>query len=126
VAHVLVIDGSADVRQLIRSALEGEGHSVADAADTAEGLRALEARPADLLLCDLSTLCDDGPDAARALRAGSPGLQVVVMNAGSYFGASLKPLAAALGATAALDKPFHVADLLLTVAAALAVRPAGP
>jgi DNA-binding NtrC family response regulator len=120
VAHVLVIDATPDVRDLLRGALEGEGYSVSEAADAGAALRALQDRPADLVLCDLYVVETESPEAIGALRAGRPGLKVIALNAGSYYGVEPLPTAAALGAAATLDKPFHVADLLDTVAAVLA------
>jgi CheY-like chemotaxis protein len=117
-AHVLVIDAHAMVRQVVHAALEGEGHTVALAADGGAGLKAFEAQPADLVLCDLAVV--EGPETLQALRAGHPGLKVILLDAVNYFRAEPLAMAAALGAVATLDKPFTLAELLRVVGAALA------
>ena len=48
---ILLIDNSADVRAVLRVALESEGYSVLEAADGREGVRLyLEQRPAQLAI----------------------------------------------------------------------------
>jgi CheY-like chemotaxis protein len=52
-AHVLVADDDAHIREVVRSALEREGQRVTEAADGREALAAFETGPADLVVLDI-------------------------------------------------------------------------
>jgi CheY-like chemotaxis protein len=111
VARILVIDDDVRVRSWLRPALEGIGHSVAEARDGAEGLAAYRREPADLVLCDLFMPAKDGLEAIRELRNLDPVARVVAMSGGGRFGlegAELLAVARRLGAARVLLKPFGV------------------
>jgi DNA-binding response OmpR family regulator len=52
--RILVIDDDPDIRGLVRALLERAGHEVAEAADGREGLKALYAASADLVILDVT------------------------------------------------------------------------
>jgi CheY-like chemotaxis protein len=72
------------------------------------------------VLCDLFMPGQGGLPTIRELRRGWPGLPVVAVSVGSCGGAEdALPAAQALGAVAALRKPFTVEALLEAVEGAL-------
>jgi CheY-like chemotaxis protein len=62
VATVVVADDSLGVRELVRAALEPEGHRVLEAASAAEVFETLEgeSEPPDVILLDVHFGVDDG------------------------------------------------------------------
>ena len=67
--HILLIDDSASVREVLRLALESEGYSVLEAADGREGVRLYrEHRPAVVLL-DIIMPEKDGIETVREVLA---------------------------------------------------------
>ena len=72
-AQVLVVEDSADARQLLRDLLEGLGHHVTDATDGLECVKlALTNRP-DLIILDLMMPAASG-DSALVFMRGTPQL----------------------------------------------------
>jgi EAL domain-containing protein (putative c-di-GMP-specific phosphodiesterase class I)/CheY-like chemotaxis protein len=131
-ATVLLVDDDAAIRRALRRALEHDGYRVLDAADGAEALRLIGARPGaiDLVLTDVVMPELSGPSLAAALAECAPEARVVLMS-----GADAREQQAAAGAALAavcgslsLHKPFAMAELRRVVAEALAggARTAGP
>src|SRR5919108_4727188 len=65
---ILVVEDDPGVAEVLRLALQSEGHTVDVAADGEEGLRSLQQRRYRLLLLDLLLPGLDGMDVLRALR----------------------------------------------------------
>lgn len=59
-AHILVVDDDAPIRELITDILEAAGHTVESEADGAAGLEAVEQRSPDLIVLDLAMPGVDG------------------------------------------------------------------
>jgi CheY-like chemotaxis protein len=73
---ILVIDDSAEFRNLLREALTREGYDVVEAADGQEGLRLFDECRPDLVLLDIIMPEKDGIETLREmLRSGLPGLR---------------------------------------------------
>jgi CheY-like chemotaxis protein len=79
--RVLVVDDDPGVRYTLREILSSEGLLVDEAADGAEALLRLEARPAPLVVTDLRMPGMDGMELLRRLAARSPAPRVVVITA---------------------------------------------
>ncbi len=105
---------------MLRHALEGQGHSVVEAQDEVEAVRALRSvRPA-MVLSDLRLPQGDGFGVLRAAKELDPELPVVVMTA---FGGIQDAVAAMReGALDFLAKPVDPDHLLLMVERALSLR----
>jgi len=65
--RILVVDDDADVRELIKLALAGQGHDVASVASGRAALEQLAQHAYDLIVCDLHMPDRDGPAVYRAL-----------------------------------------------------------
>jgi CheY-like chemotaxis protein len=112
-AHIVVIDDDDQVRYFIRRTIEKEGHSVSEAADGAEGVRAFQDSATDLVFCDLIMPNKEGLETIRELRALDSNVRIVAISGGFYqTGVDYLPLAKALGAITVLRKPFHRADIV--------------
>jgi CheY-like chemotaxis protein len=66
--RILVVDDDDQIRELLSTALGGDGHTVDGARDGWEALALLEQRPYDLVLSDLHMPRVDGPSLYETLR----------------------------------------------------------
>jgi CheY-like chemotaxis protein len=113
---VLVVDDKAEVRQLLKAALEGAGYVVSTAANGREALAQQRASPAQVVITDLFMPETDGFETIQALRAGFPDTRIVAIS-GDSVRTRHEYLEAAqlIGVDATLRKPFEIAALLKTL-----------
>jgi DNA-binding NtrC family response regulator len=114
---ILIVEDKDSLREMLRHALETQGHTVVEARDQPEAVAALQSvRPA-MVLSDLRLPEGDGLGVLRAAKELDPGLPVVVMTA---FG-NVQDAVAAMkeGALDFLAKPVDPDHLLLLVERAL-------
>ena len=116
---VLLVEDDVEIRRLVRSALESEGHRVVEAASCERGLIDAGSRKPDLLILDLGLPDRDGTELLRELRAWSE-VPVIVLSARSAE--DEKVAALDLGADDFLSKPFGVPELLARVRVTLRRR----
>ena len=116
---VLVVDDQAEIRHLIRDALEGAGYHVEEARDGKEGLERYRAKSADLVLMDIVMPDQDGLESIMALRREFPESRIIAMTGASDTIGILNFLDVAkmFGAKRTLQKPFELQTLLDAVAA---------
>jgi CheY-like chemotaxis protein len=119
-ARILIAEDEESVRNLVRRALETDGHSVTQAADGAEALDILNKTQGafDLLLTDIKMPVMDGIALALAAARDHPSLTIMLMT--GY--ADQRERASGLEGLVQgiIAKPFTVADIRFAVAAALA------
>jgi CheY-like chemotaxis protein len=113
---ILVIDDDAQVRNVVSEMLRLEGHAV----DVAEnGLRAMEKlghHRFDLVITDLLMPEQEGFETISEIRRGNRLLPIVAISGGGRLGPrDYLDTARAMGADAALAKPFARQELLTTV-----------
>jgi DNA-binding response OmpR family regulator len=80
-AHILLVDDDTDLVARNRAALEADGHAVATAATTAEGLAAARHDPPDVVV--LEAMLDGataGFDLARTLAHDFPALPLIMLS----------------------------------------------
>jgi CheY-like chemotaxis protein len=129
VARILVVDDDAAVRSVTRRCLALDGHDVDEATTGREALKQYRAKPVDLVITDLYMPDMDGLEFIRRLVQEFVGTKVIAISGGAAMvgDALRKPtdalaIAARLGATATLAKPFTVAELRGVVKRALGER----
>lgn len=120
-AEILVVDGDATTRRVIRALLEDAGHDVVEAEGGREGLEAIGAHTPDLVITELYMEEMDGIELLRNIREQWPSEPVLVMSSrtGHEVPGILK-IAELLGASGLLDKPIVQENLLEKVGAILA------
>ena len=120
-ARILIMDDEKEIRSIIRKALTMAGHEVVEAEDGAVGTRLFEASPFDLVVTDLLMPEKEGIETIIELRETNPELRILVVS-GGMAGDRDGPLAdaVALGADAAVAKPFTISELLEAVNGLLA------
>ncbi len=117
---ILIADDDAAVRSAIGRLLARSGYDVAEAGDGDAALAAVEARLPDLIILDILMPGRDGIETLLELRRHHHDLPIVVASGGDRKGwRGALDDALALGATAAIGKPFESAELLNTVRACL-------
>lgn len=118
-ARILLADDDAATLELVRRALELDGHAVTTADDGTDAQARIDASAAfDVIVTDIQMPGLDGISLARAALAGNPRLRIVLMSAHADVlerARSLDPVAVRL-----LAKPFTIDGVRQEVRAALA------
>jgi CheY-like chemotaxis protein len=116
VAIILVIDDDLPMRRLIVEALTGAGHRTCEAKNGIEGLELFGiCRPA-LIITELVMPEKDGLEFIGELRREGCRTPIIAVSGGRVGrGEQYLQLARALGADAALAKPFRCEDLVSAV-----------
>ncbi|MGD0483535.1 MAG: ATP-binding protein, partial [Gemmatimonadales bacterium] len=121
-ARVLVVDDETHILHYMRATLESWGHEVETAADGAEGLRRALEGGHDLIFTDVRMPGVGGREIFETLRAQAPAVaaRVVFATGDTVAGDTLAFLKAT--GRPVLTKPFKLAELRTTLAAALAAH----
>jgi len=115
-ARILVIDDEEPVRAMIREMLERVGHTVEEAADGEEGIRAFQRHPADLVITDILMPNKGGLVAIRELREASPSAPIIAISGGGRTGRmNFLSTAQTFPGVHPLKKPFRRAELMSLV-----------
>ena len=112
--RILIVEDHPTMREAMRLVFEGEGFEIDEAADGEAALRAVAARPPDLLFLDMNIPGTNGADVLEAIR-GEPAtsdIRVIVVTAAGEEG---RAAAMRLGADEYFTKPFSPTALLRTV-----------
>ena len=120
--RVVLIDDSAEIREVLRLALHrGEEFTVvAEAADGRAGLAAVDAHQPDLVLLDIAMPVMDGLQALPLIRRASPPSIVVILT--GYPECSIVLSALELGAHGFIRKGGSMPDLLAHIREVLDYR----
>lgn len=115
-AVILLIEDEVQIRRFVRSALEAEGHRVAESGTLAQAMPQVHAAKPQLAILDLGLPDGDGIGFIRELRTHSE-MPVLVLSARSAEGEKIRALDA--GADDYLTKPFSTGELMARVRALL-------
>ena len=115
-AHVLVVDDDATVREVVLSYLRADGYDVSEAADGETALSMVGHTRPDLVVLDVMLPGLDGLEVIRRIRAGGD-LPVIMLTA---LGTEEdRVVGLELGADDYLTKPFSPRELVLRVGSVL-------
>ncbi len=117
--YVLVADDNADLRDYVRSLLQGRGYQVTVVGDGLQALEAARRRRPDLLLTDVMMPRLDGFELLAAIRADADLADVPVVMLSARAGEEAKVGGLEAGADDYLAKPFSARELLARVSANL-------
>lgn len=120
-AHILIIDDDAALREALREAIADLGHSVAEAPGGTSGLAAIAQGDVEAVLLDLRMPGMDGLDVLRRIRAGAEAPPVAILTAHATAANTIEAMR--LGAFDHLTKPITREDLQRVVGAMLDSRP---
>lgn len=110
-ATILVIDDEEIIRVLLRSALEGEGYEVTEAANGREGLDLYRRKPSNLVITDILMPEMSGLDMLLELTREFLNAKVIAVS-GAGEEKNVLDVAKLLGARQTFKKPFSIPDLL--------------
>jgi DNA-binding response OmpR family regulator len=108
---ILIVDDDANVREMLRRVLVGEGYEVVTAGDGARAVQIAAQVKIDLVLLDLNLPAMDGWDTFERLTSNDPGLAVIIITARTGQQATSDYA----GAGALLEKPLDFPNLLRTM-----------
>lgn len=113
---VLVIDDNDDFRSLLKMALETEGFAVEVAPNGEQGLAMLAKKPAQVMITDIFMPGKEGIETIAEVRRQFPAVRIIAMS-GRPSATNFDPLAIAaeLGASKTLRKPFDLDELIEAV-----------
>jgi CheY-like chemotaxis protein len=120
-AHLVIVDDDADLRDLLGTILQAHGHAVREAQNGQEGLELVADQTPDLLLVDVEMPVLDGPGMAYGLLFrdwGDENIPIVLLS--GMVG--LPQLADSLGTPYFLAKPYSLDALVRLVNRALHER----
>lgn len=121
---ILIADDSAQIRMMVRGALEEVGYRIVEAVDGADALqKAIDEQP-DLILLDLTMPELDGFEVLQFMNRRPETCNIKVMMLTGSAEASNQQYGYTLGAIGYIIKPFVTAELQTAVARAL--RPTTP
>lgn len=116
-ASILVVDDSGYARRLLRTMLEANGHTVAEAASGMAALESYFVQRPDVVLLDLTMEDMSGLDVLRRLREVDGDARVIVISADVQR--TTADLVAGAGAFTFLGKPAHRDQVLGAIRGAL-------
>ena len=120
--HILVVDDSEDMRDLLQRLLERAGYHVVLAEDGQTSLTQAKRHHPDLVLMDLSLPDMDGWEAVRHLRKMPEFATTPIIAVTAHVSPREEERAMAAGCTAHIGKPFDTRVLLQEVARLLTKR----
>jgi len=123
-ARILVVDDDDQVREMLRTMLERDGHEVLDAVNGIEAIALYRMTHSDLVITNILMPEKEGLETIRELCAEFPGVKIIAMSGGGQHGtSSYLEAARAFGAVETLPKPITRAQLRKAVDAALHQTP---
>ena len=111
--NILVVDDEINIRKMLTSFLETEGHEVVAVSNFKDAAAEASRRSFDLAFVDLRLGTDDGLDLIPALLAAAPGLKIVVITAYASIDTAVEAMRR--GAADYVPKPFTPAQIELAV-----------
>jgi CheY-like chemotaxis protein len=122
--RILVIDDDKSVGTAIRTVLEHDGYEVALVHDGRGGIAAAEPGQFDVVIVDIFMPGMDGLETIRHILHQAPLIPIIAISGFTFRGPSdatpdFLRMAAKLGATHTLQKPFRPNDLLNAVESCL-------
>lgn len=116
-AHIVVADDDAHIRELIGVYLQNEGFEVTEAEDGVAALAAVKNMKADLVILDIMMPGMDGWELCSTLRAKYPDLPLLMISAKGEPAHKVKGFR--LGTDDYMTKPFDTLELVMRVKALL-------
>ena len=112
-ALVLVVDDDADIREILREALEAAGHQVLTANDGRDALRVYNAQRPAVVITDIVMPRRSGIDLVLELNRLAPPPKIIAIS--GVTGKSVLDAAREASVTRSFVKPFDVREVVRTV-----------
>ncbi len=112
-SRILVIDDEENIRHMLAAMLKKEGYDVDTCPDASSGLKKVEEKYYDQVLCDICMPGMDGLSFLKELMARHLDTTVIVMSAYGTIDTAIEAIK--IGAYDYIDKPFKPNDIILTL-----------
>lgn len=116
-ASILIIDDERSIRNTLKEILEYEKFEVSEAEEGLEGIKKVEAKNFDLVLCDIKMPKMDGLEVLEKIQEKFPELPVVMISGHANIETAVEAIKQ--GAFDFISKPLDLNRLLVTVRNAL-------
>ncbi|BFT32332.1 response regulator [Alteromonas sp. D210916BOD_24] len=110
--HILVVDDSVSIRQMVEMTLKGAGYSVTTAEDGQQALDKCKSQKFDFVLTDQNMPRMDGLTLVKSLRGLANYTRTPIVMLTTEAGGDMKEKGKAAGATGWMVKPFDPNKLL--------------
>ncbi len=110
--HILIVDDSASVRQMVEATLKSSGYTVTAAKDGLEAFNICKTASLDFVLTDQNMPNMDGLTLIKSLRGLGSYAKTPIVVLTTEASDSIKAQGLAAGATGWMVKPFDPAKLL--------------
>ena len=118
--RILVVDDDPSIRRTLNLMLSKQGFEVIQASDGVEAVRLWRDRGGDLVITDLHMPRKDGFEFIIELLSHSPDVRIIAMSGGGQpKRLDLLGNMALLKSVLTIEKPFTVAEMIMTVHRAL-------
>lgn len=116
-ARILLVDDEPMLRDTLKIALNGAGHTVSVAQNGAAALALLAAESFDIIVTDILMPETDGLEMIMRVRKDSGNVRIIAMSGGGRTrNMDMLDFATSFGADAVLAKPFLPKQLIASVA----------
>lgn len=112
---ILIVDDSASLRQVVKMALQGAGHTVLEAGDGKSALALLDGRTVDMAICDVNMPVMNGIDFVKAVKEKAAYKFMPILMLTTESSEKQKEAGKAAGAKAWMVKPFAPSQLVTAV-----------
>jgi two-component system KDP operon response regulator KdpE len=116
ILNILVVDDEPAIRRFLRTSLGAYGHSVTEAANGEDALKAAATGRPDIILLDLGLPDLDGVEVTRRLREWTQ-TPIIILSVREHENDKISALDA--GADDYLTKPFGIGELMARIRVAL-------
>jgi CheY-like chemotaxis protein len=106
--QILVVDDDAQIRSMLRTALEDEGYNVHEARDGKEAISNLIGQNIKLVITDIVMPEKEGLETIREMRRDSPDIKIIAISGANQY----LHIAKILGADYVYSKPFSILHLI--------------
>lgn len=120
-AHILVVDDAASVRNMVRNTLAEAGHEVTTACDGVEGIKATTRARFDAIVTDVNMPEMDGIQMTQILRSRHTYAQTPILMLTTEGRAAVIKQGKRAGATGWIVKPFNGDKLVAAIERLLAM-----
>ena len=119
-ARILIVEDEESIRTMLSQSLKQLDHEISTAPDGDQALEFLRENEIDLVVTDIVMPNREGLETIQDIRQNWPKIKIIAMSGGGRVGnMNYLELAQNFGATAALKKPFTMAQLKGAISDAL-------
>lgn len=115
-AKILIVDDEQQLRDVLKTVLQDEGHEVVEASNGNVALEQFRQTATDLIITDIVMPDKEGLETIIDFRRMYPGVKIIAMSGGGRTSPhDYLDMAKKLGAAEVIAKPFSIDDFLKCV-----------